>query len=493
MRVSKLHIIGITALIVVACVSARKLSLINSAKIATVFLPHHDLVAEERFNFLKKIQPKIKNRPLIILSTNHYDAGEYDIQTRKSDFTTRNGTIPVNQELYATALSLGAQDEPITFEAEHGVSSLLPDIAELFPDSFMLPLIIKPSIDKDKLELTISELRNACPNCVVFASVDFSHYQPYQLSEFHDKQTLRTLHNFAINDAKQQKHEVGEPHVLWAAMRWAELAEAKRFQLLDHTNSTEKIQDLDSEGTTHIFGYYQTGNPHPAKESVSFSFASAIDFSNKPAIDRFQQLGERVFWGTDTTIANIINPQVGSQRILDYLHISTVLKESTHYNIEGSDATLHIRTVTEDSPSVKEEDTVCSDNCYEIVYVYWNESSNREQRKSIAVQLIENGADLVIGNSPVLSPVDQHNNRPIIYGLGNLLTKDQKRSTSMTLSGEFSDNMLTLLPMLIDSSSGNAILQRNADSRKILKEHFGTFSKQLIDERGGLLFSIDLK
>ena len=60
-----------------------------------------------------------------------------------------------------------------------------------------------------------------------------------------------------------------------------------------------------------------------------------------------------------------------------------------------------------------------------VVYVHWGverETSPKEYQKVMGHQYIDAGADLVIGSHPhVLQPVENYNDKPIVYSLGNFV------------------------------------------------------------------------
>ena len=83
---------------------------------------------------------------------NHYDNGADSLQTRSQLFTTQYGSIPIDKRLYDTATAQGVKETASTFEIEHGVKALLSDIAKFYPQTPILPIVIKQNTKLEDLE-----------------------------------------------------------------------------------------------------------------------------------------------------------------------------------------------------------------------------------------------------------------------------------------------------------------------------------------------------
>jgi poly-gamma-glutamate synthesis protein (capsule biosynthesis protein) len=521
--------------------------------ISTIIVPHHNLVAKERSALFKDIKDRIKNRNIILLSTNHYNIGSADIQTRKSSFTTSNGTIPINNDLLAVALQNGVAEEPVTFETEHGIKTILPDIAQYAPGSLILPLIIKEDASKESISTLINALYENCSSCVVVASVDFSHYQPFLLSELHDDLTRRALQKL---DASliESKSEIGEPQVLSAAIQWAKLANTNAFVEQNHTNATEIEQNYYAEGTTHFFGWYEQGTKAQIDNEVTFTFVGDVMF-DRHIRDRFHpnyysvfsKFGNRVLWGTDGIVANLEGPITNKEalpavadmprftssplvvNVLKNLHISHIALRNNHILDADEDglndtkqtlATKGIATLDDNTPTIIEGnkqrmivfniDNLQNDSLSEkdfaqyqnsndniVVYIHWGpeyQQTPSATQTQIAHTLIDAGADMIIGVGPhVIQPAEVYKNRPIVYSLGNFIfdmTDNKQTANGMVLTGKFTDTKIVLQPMLTENVQLQPVLLRSANADKALHAYFENISNYQTDNRGGIQFTI---
>ena len=94
-----------------------------------------------------------------------------------------------------------------------------------------------------------------------------------------------------------------------------------------------------------------------------------------------------------------------------------------------------------------------------VVYVCWGEQDAvavSDAQRRVAHQLIQSGADIVIGTHPhVLQPVEQYQGGWIFYSLGNLVSdqnmRSERESVLVRLDLDQSDGSgtLTLIPLLL--------------------------------------------
>lgn len=520
--------------------------------ISTIIVPHHNLVAKERSQLFEAVADREKNRRIILLSTNHYNTGKGTIQTRTTDFTTADNTIQIDDELSELALQNGVVNEPVTFETEHGVKTILPDIATYLRGSTIVPLIIKEDAPKQTISALLEKLHASCQDCLVIASVDFSHYQPYLLSELHDDLTRRGMQN-VDTELIETKSEIGEPQVLSAAMQWAKLSGTERFIERNHTNATVIEHDYYAEGTTHFFGWYENGTKVTSSPMVSFTFVGDIMFDRNVRntfhpnyYDAFNKLGNRVLWGTDVVMANLEGPITTKEKLSTYadmprftfsplvvntltkLHFTDMALRNNHtldagvsglddtktaltnngfgytdgapITVNGSNQQIHIFnidiTLNDKLPidDFKKLQNI-SDNI--VVYIHWGPEYQllpSASQQQIAHELIDAGADMIIGVGPhVVQPVEVYKNRPIMYSLGNFLfdmTDNEATKIGLIVTGKFTNNSIVLQPMISENMQLQPVLLRSNEADSTTYNYFKDLQMYQTDTRGGIQFTI---
>ena len=104
---------------------------------------------------------------------------------------------------------------------------------------------------------------------------------------------------------------------------------------------------------------------------------------------------------------------------------------------------------------------------YVVVYVCWGEPDNllvSEAQRRVAHQLIQSGADLVIGSHPkLLQPVEQYQDGWIFYSLGSLVSDRDQRGeresvlVRLDLDPAAGTGAFTLIPLLLEDYSPSAV------------------------------------
>lgn len=290
----------------------------SQAPTQVLIVPHHNLVSAQRSQlFADAIAAGARSKKIVLLSPNHYESGTGLIQTTDQIWETSLGTIQPNSALIAELLAAGVKNEPTSFNNEHGIRTILPDIVTYFPDATIVPLILSNRLTQQQSTDLANLLNQQCSDCLVIVSVDFSHYQPAILADLHDKLSLRALQNLDL-DALYAEVEVDSPSSLVVAAQIAKQRQAQRFTLKNQTNSGNLIQDYDEPTTTHIFAWYAAGDPVSPAPSLTFLLGGDVMLDRSVADQYFFKTGDfttilsrwsdRTFWGTDLAMLNLEGP-----------------------------------------------------------------------------------------------------------------------------------------------------------------------------------------
>ena len=188
----------------------------------------------------------------------------------------------------------------------------------------------------------------------------------------------------------------------------------------------------------HSLDYGSRGLEHTVQETVRLGLQYAGAGENLPAAGMYRILetdGLRVGF----VACSAVNPN-GAGPIDDYC-LATSAYSALYRNVLLAD---------------DQSDLV-------VVYVCWGELdgiSVSEAQRKVAHQLIESGADIVIGTHPhVLQPVEQYQNGWIFYSLGNLVSDENQRGEResvllrLDLDAEQGSGAFTLIPLLLEDYS----------------------------------------
>jgi AmmeMemoRadiSam system protein B len=260
--------------------------------IAGMIVPHHDLVAAQRMEFFTEVSKNLSSdkspETIILVSPNHYFSGQGDIQTTDQVWKLTGSEILPNTEVIADLINSGmVTKQPVTFVDEHGIYSVLADIKQNFPQAKIVPLVLKQN-RMESLTRLASLLNESCRKCLMISSVDFSHYQPAELAELHDDKTIRDLTTLNTKSLLTDV-EVDSGASLTLLTLWSKLHNSESFQLYNHTNSSLLFNNPDLEGTSHIYGWYQSGRKIQPLPFKTFIISESESFG----------IENRTIWGTD--------------------------------------------------------------------------------------------------------------------------------------------------------------------------------------------------
>ncbi len=459
--------------------------------IVGVVVPHHDLVAPVRQSYLKQVAALFQPSTIVLVAPNHFDSGSASILTSTSSWVTSVGVLEADTVLITST------EVPVNHRAldgDHSVTGLLRDLKYYFPHAKIAPFMFRRDATYDEVKILVDSLSSSCRDCLVVASVDFSHTESAVLSSLHDEFTLRAL-NHANVTSLYNLAEVDSPESLAFLAMWAHIKGSTNFSLFSHTNSGYMTSTQYGEVTSHIIGGYGEGLlsiPHiNSGKSLTFMIGGDAMFSRdvsemhkaRPYTAITQSLGERFFWGVDASIVNLegvftttddtslidafppklIFPQ-SFVHALRYARIQGVAHANNHAGDGDRSETEHIVTnhdiayVSGNSVMTREVGELkvafisgsqlpplvsiisvieaYSQRGYKTVaYVHFGseyEEVPNESQISKAKALIDAGADLVVGSHPhVVQPVGVYNGVPIVYSLGNFLF-DQNFSIEVT-------------------------------------------------------------
>lgn len=302
---------------------SEKIGLPTSEKISTIVVPHFNTFQTERRDFLKKISGEVSPKKIVVVSVNHYGLGEKDFLTTQKSWDFSVVDPKINTELFDSLIKSGqvGADETV-FENEHGIKNVLPDLAEYFPESSFLPVIVKETALREKTKEFSGLLYSECPDCLLVSSIDFSHYNPNSLAQIHDVMSLSALNS--LDEEKAWTAETDSPQALLLTLLWAGKRNTQKFNLELNSNTGEKAKNDDIETTSVILGYFSSGEKSQFGKKTTFVIAGDAmfdrfvyhSFKSKGLEDIFKKFGPRVFAGADLALVNLEGP-ISSGPIID--------------------------------------------------------------------------------------------------------------------------------------------------------------------------------
>ncbi len=288
-------------------------------RVSGAIVPHHMYVGPEFARFydaLREQHPPV----IVIIGPNHFEAGKADVQTTRGSYVTPYGTVTgaagVIDELLARGVTT---EEERPFIEEHSISAEVAFIKKTFPNATLVPLILKARVSRKSAENLGHVLSEVLPSdALVLASVDFSHYLPEPVADFHDQTSRAALLNFDIDAV--QSLEVDSPSSLTAFLTYLRDRKAQNLLYEKHTNSASYGAHPEfTETTSHFFLAFGDGRPQTSPAaSVFFTGDTIID---RGVTDRMQKLAtpdavldgvagkeDRFFYGSTINALNLEGP-----------------------------------------------------------------------------------------------------------------------------------------------------------------------------------------
>ena len=233
----------------------------SDEKVFGGIIPHHLLVKDKIAAWFKGLEGA-DYQTVVLIGPNHFNQGRSKIILSQANWQTPYGILEPDSQLANNLLvekNITVEEDP--FINEHSISSLVAFIKKSLPQAKIVPIILKEGLTTNELESFSKKLNSAVnsANTLVLASVDFSHYQPGMVADFHDARTNNLLQNFDFN--RLISAEVDSPVSLFVLEKYLHNIGAQKSQLVFSTNSGTMLSMPDEPSTTHNFYYFFKGEP----------------------------------------------------------------------------------------------------------------------------------------------------------------------------------------------------------------------------------------
>ncbi|MFC1789911.1 AmmeMemoRadiSam system protein B [Patescibacteria group bacterium] len=283
-------------------------------------VPHHLLAKDIIDKFFQYLSKENKEN-IVILSPDHFDisvltgSSYIGVSSEEERFLD----CPINTALLNSMDSLNLTHNSGAVAADHGISNLTPFVKKYLPESKILPLLISPRATAVEIEELIQILnRISEANPIVIASVDFSHYLPRAVAEFHDVKSISTLVDFRKEAFLNL--EVDSWQALYGARLFARLKAMEKVRIIGRGGSWDYVgggTTGENEETTSYFSViFQNTSQGPETDkgktmlfvgNVILDGSVAILINENTELYPFQKI-ERFLRGVDLVIGNLEGP-----------------------------------------------------------------------------------------------------------------------------------------------------------------------------------------
>ena len=291
-------------------------------------IPHHLMVKDKIALYLEGIKEK-KYETIVLIGPNHFLKGSNKILLSGAKWSTPYGNLYPDTNLINKIVSAGAgkiEEDP--FGAEHSISGLVGFIKKSFPDSKLVPIILKPNATEEECDSLAKNIYKYTDpkKTLILASVDFSHYQPTNVADFHDQESNNIIETFDF--ARIYNLEIDSPPSIYTVLKYLNYTKAKKSTLIFSTNSGYLINKPEEPTTSHNFFYFQKGDNYIKEKNISLLFFGDL------MLDR--HVGEKIKQnGVDWPFAKLAGEENRFFQGLDIISANlegAVADNGAHYN-----------------------------------------------------------------------------------------------------------------------------------------------------------------
>lgn len=223
----------------------------SSIKTSAVIIPHHLLAQKLIDETLSGVNRNYET--IILVGPNHKGIGQPPIQLSGYVWETQFGEIIPNREL--VQLLEGSDQLQILedyFDLEHSICGLVTFIKKYFPDAKILPITLKNNVSDESIDRISKKLLQGCNNCLVIASVDFSHEVTDIKADKNDTQSIVYLTKKNRNEADDIVSDCNQ----CIRFLYGFVADEDEFTLVEKSNSYKLTGESPDSVTSYISGYY---------------------------------------------------------------------------------------------------------------------------------------------------------------------------------------------------------------------------------------------
>jgi AmmeMemoRadiSam system protein B len=283
------------------------------------------------FQKLKKFDYKT----VVIISPDHFLSGSRQISVSGSSWPTTSGELRANSEVVNYLLSdpkVALNDQGLA--REHGITNLLPFIAKNWPEARVVPVTIQYNLHFESMARLATELRQILDSrhTLVLASVDFSHYLPRDIADFHDEFSLLTIERFDYSRIPEM--EIDSPETIDTLLRYLDSLGACQAQLEAHTNSATILGVDVAETTSHLFFTFRRGEKETGDFSTNLIIPDITSESDRTVFEQLAGEENRLFYGQDQEVFRDYS-QVTDLKFLDSLRLNPPVTSNSRPTSHG--------------------------------------------------------------------------------------------------------------------------------------------------------------
>lgn len=216
-------------------------------------VPHHTVAASlsaQAIALLVEQQPQT----VIIIGPNHSNRGA-EASTTKADWQTYNGLLKANQTAIDAMLDGGlVKENNSLFAGEHSIGLVTDIVAAYLPDAQIVPLALQHGYDIDHIAAILDTID--ADNCVIIASIDFSHNLTQNEAEQKDRQMRSFLEQGNYQTIANLDSEYIDAPTIMAYLLKVAQEQQLDLEILNNDNSGQILGDSELVTSYFTIAFY---------------------------------------------------------------------------------------------------------------------------------------------------------------------------------------------------------------------------------------------
>jgi poly-gamma-glutamate synthesis protein (capsule biosynthesis protein) len=259
-------------------------------------VPHHLIASKQIGQFFSQLPAEAYDR-VVLLAPNHKNRGGQIIVSDQA-WQTPFGVLEPDEAMM-NKLAIAIMPEP--FGDEPAVSGLVGFIKARFTGVKFIPILLEGSVTAEQAARVASVLAETLPaeKTLVLSTIDFSHYLPLNVADFHDEASRQAIENFSFE--RLYDLEIDSRPALYVLLKYLELIGAEKSELVDSSNSGRINPDSSESTTGHNYYLFKQG------QAPSEPFLSGLFFGDL-MLDR--HVGEKI---KKNSLDYLLEPLAGSE------------------------------------------------------------------------------------------------------------------------------------------------------------------------------------
>ena len=208
-----------------------------------ILVPHHVVAAKEIASLIGALP---QSSTVYLIAPDHFSRGASEITVGSVELANRVTGASVNEKV---------------LQQDHGVTAVTPFLERLQPNALIVPIMMRLDAGtSSRASLTrelVRRLRDD-PHAIVIGSIDFSHYLPAIVADFHDALAEDVIRSVSDRDADSV--ELDSPAAFGVTLAVARALGLGSVKIHAHTNSLRLLgARLLQESTSHFLVSFAPG------------------------------------------------------------------------------------------------------------------------------------------------------------------------------------------------------------------------------------------